>query len=319
MRFTKTRANLPDDLDRLVHRDGPGAIEPGEQAFTLNELHRGVRHTICAAKIVDPANVLVRNLPGEAQLPLEILLHFRVGGNFGLENLYGNDFVRFQVPDFVDDSHSARADLRHGWKPRRYARGQGGPPPFFAVRFGAGPHNFEYVFFFRPPVDGELIEPRALQIGLILHRFVDGPGNENLSRGRALHDARRYVDQIAEQVVPFAVADAAVNPDADFYALICRKRLIQFEELALDVHGCAHRGGWVGEFRHRGVADRLNNSAPVPCNDAGGQLVMPMDHREAGRVAVALEESSRPGHVRKEHSQGSLVPAELLVDLSSCL
>src|SRR5260370_15590098 len=77
----QTRANLARDVECLVHRQSPGAIQPREQALAFDELHRGVSRTIGAAEVMNSAHILVGNFPGEAQLPLEIFLHRGVGGD----------------------------------------------------------------------------------------------------------------------------------------------------------------------------------------------------------------------------------------------
>ena len=88
---------------------------------------------------------------------------------------------------------------------------------------------------------------------------------------------------------------------------------------ALDLHGCAHSRPRIWKFRHGGVTDRLNYFTVKLLDGTRGHFIVAMDHDQPGGIAVALKEAGRAHHVGKQHRQGILVPAELFIDLSSCL
>src|SRR5450759_237676 len=108
-----------------------------------------------------------------------------------------------------------------------------------------------------------------------------------------------------------------MNANANLYALILRQSQIQLQELALDFHGGAHSRPGIWKFRHRGITDRLNHFAVISSDGTVGQLIVAMDHYQASRIAIALKEAGRADHVGEQHRQGILVPAELLIYLSS--
>jgi hypothetical protein len=110
-----------------------------------------------------------------------------------------------------------------------------------------------------------------------------------------------------------------MDTDANLHALILGERQIQLQELALDLHGGANGRSGIGKFRHRGIANGLNYFAFESFDGSCGHFIVAMDHHQTGRIPIALKEAGRTHHIRKQHRQGILVPAQLFINLSAGL
>ena len=65
-------AELARELDRLVLRDAADAAEQRRQVLAVDVLHREEAAAVGVAEVVEPADVLVRDLPRDAQLVVKL-------------------------------------------------------------------------------------------------------------------------------------------------------------------------------------------------------------------------------------------------------
>ena len=118
---------------------------------------------------MDAADVLVGDFARQIDFAAEIFLHGLVGGGTGLQNFQGDNFARFEVADFVDDSHSAGANAR-----KNFVAGGNASGDFGVV-------HFEDVFGRVARAGFEAADPLALKIGIVRYRFVHGAGDQDLA------------------------------------------------------------------------------------------------------------------------------------------
>jgi hypothetical protein len=66
------RAELSRDVDRLVLRDAPDAPEQRREILAVDVLHREEAAAVGVAEVVQAADVLARDLPGDAKLVVKL-------------------------------------------------------------------------------------------------------------------------------------------------------------------------------------------------------------------------------------------------------
>ena len=111
MRFVEPGAYLAGDFERLVNGQRSDAAQFGKQILAFDEFHREAGHAVQAIEFVYATDILVRDLPRQAHLFAQVLLHFLFGGDARTQNLEGYDFAGFEVADFVHYARAAGSDL----------------------------------------------------------------------------------------------------------------------------------------------------------------------------------------------------------------
>ena len=86
--------------------------------------------------------------------------------------------------------------------------------------------------------------------------------NENLSRPAAFRDSGGDVDDIAKKVIGAFEAKAGMDADSDLQTFVPGQTLIVMKQKALNGDGGVNRSQWIGELRHHGISDRLDDNAP---------------------------------------------------------
>jgi hypothetical protein len=67
---------------------------------------------------MNPTDVLVRNLPRQADFLSEFLSHLGIRSDFWLYQLERDDFVCFKVANLVNDPHAPISDFRQNLETR---------------------------------------------------------------------------------------------------------------------------------------------------------------------------------------------------------
>jgi hypothetical protein len=106
-------AQLTGEIERLVFWQPPDAAEQGREVLAVHILHREKRQPVHLADVVHPADVLVRDLPGEAHFGVELREADRVGLERRGQELHGDGLTEGQVVGAIDLSHAALTDARH--------------------------------------------------------------------------------------------------------------------------------------------------------------------------------------------------------------
>ena len=111
---SKAAGDLPGDLQSP--RNGQLAVAPqdGREVVALDVRHRDVLDAVDLAQIVNPDDVLVRDLPGEEQFLLEPLFGFRrraAAARVDANHLQCDGNAQLGVPGLVDRAHAA--DAKH--------------------------------------------------------------------------------------------------------------------------------------------------------------------------------------------------------------
>ncbi len=134
VRVAQGVGHLPADLERLLERELPLALEPLPQRLTLDERHDVVEEAGGFAGVVEGQDVGVAQARREANLP-EKPLGAEAGGELGAENLESDRPVVLEVAGEVHHGHAARAEFPLD----RVAGGEGGAQDFEGERHGRGP------------------------------------------------------------------------------------------------------------------------------------------------------------------------------------
>ena len=102
--------DLPEDVGQARSREPPNALENRREVFAFDELHGEELDAVELAEIVNPQDVLVRDLARELDLPLEALERIGVVADVGPDELQGHIPVELLVVDAVHGAHAAHAE-----------------------------------------------------------------------------------------------------------------------------------------------------------------------------------------------------------------
>ena len=109
----ETRDDTPGDAQRAGNLQPGLLLEDRGQIRAVHERHRDVLDAVDFTKVVNPDDVLVRDLAREKQLPLEaafdLLRGDRIRGDFGPNDLDRHRHTQFGVPGLIDRTHAANA------------------------------------------------------------------------------------------------------------------------------------------------------------------------------------------------------------------
>jgi len=90
-------------------------------------------------------------------------------------------------------------------------------------------------------------------------------------------------------------------------------------QTALEFDGRAHGQNRLRELGHHRVAYGFDHPTPEFSHRAGSQIRLAVQHGESGGVAVALEIGAGADDVGEQDGEGSLMPAQLFVNLGPLL
>ena len=102
--------HLPGDADRARQRQAAFAAEDRVQVLAVHVGHRDELQALDVAEVVNPEDVLVRDLRAEQQLLLEALHGGGVGDEAGPDDLDGDVAIELAVVRLVDAAHPAFAE-----------------------------------------------------------------------------------------------------------------------------------------------------------------------------------------------------------------
>ena len=139
VRGDKSGERLLRDRERARQRNAAVFPEHGREIPAFDVRHRDVLDAVDLSEVVNPDDVLVRDLPGEEQLALESPLQI-LGGRLIVCNLRPNHLQRdgdakLGVPRLVDGAHAAEAEKSRDAVPAPELRADGKrPEPVVACR-----------------------------------------------------------------------------------------------------------------------------------------------------------------------------------------
>ncbi len=110
VRGREARAELPRDVERLVRRQPPDALQKGREILAVDVLHREVLLPVDLGDVVDAADVGVRNLPGDADLGVKAIEAILVRGQMPRQELERHGLTELQIVRAVDLAHAAAAE-----------------------------------------------------------------------------------------------------------------------------------------------------------------------------------------------------------------
>ena len=110
VRRREARAELPRDLERLVRRQPPDALQKGREVLAVDVLHREVLLSVHLGDVVDAADVRVRDLPGDADLGVEAIEAILVLGQMPRQELERHGLTELQIVGAIDLAHAAAAE-----------------------------------------------------------------------------------------------------------------------------------------------------------------------------------------------------------------
>jgi len=131
VRGSQPRRDLLGYGDRARNRNVAFVLEHVGEVLPFNEGHREVLDAIELAEIVNPHDVLVGNLPGEHELPLEASFDLTrrsgIEEDLGPDHLQGNGNPELVIPRLIHDAHASGAKRADDVIPRSegLARGKG--------------------------------------------------------------------------------------------------------------------------------------------------------------------------------------------------
>ena len=107
-------AELARDIDGFVLRNAADPAKQRREILAVDVLHREESAAVRFAEVVQPADVLVRHLPRDPQLVVELRERARFVGRDGVGQEFQRDgLVERQVLGAIDFSHAAAAEQRH--------------------------------------------------------------------------------------------------------------------------------------------------------------------------------------------------------------
>jgi hypothetical protein len=109
----QTRAKLLGNLDALVPGQTPDAAQQTFQILAVDVLHRQKVLAIHLVDVIDPANVGMSELPGQAHLAQKQLKAPRALGDAARQEFERHRMTELQVIGAIDLSHAAPAGEGH--------------------------------------------------------------------------------------------------------------------------------------------------------------------------------------------------------------
>jgi len=169
-------------------------------------------------------------------------------------------------------------------------------------RYRLGPPNLIEIALFTLT-----LEPKSSQKNQIKLAWRDNAmeriGDNNLFRFSDTLNARRDIDNIAKDIVCLDDSGPVVQSDPHQYFLSFPPAVPVLQP-PLDCY-CGMNGlTAVLEYRHYGIADRLDNTALVGFDLASERIIAFMNHRQTGNIAKGFEVFGRTLDIREHYRDG---------------
>ena len=113
VRGVQAGAELPRDVDRLVHRQVADPLQQRREVLAVHVLHGQEVAAFDLADVVDAADVRVRDLPREAHLRVEPREERLVARDALRKELQRDGLPELEVVGAVDLAHAALAEKAH--------------------------------------------------------------------------------------------------------------------------------------------------------------------------------------------------------------
>ena len=130
VRGGQSRGDVLREDQRLRRRQLAAIAQQVGEVLPLDVRHRDVLDAVDLPEVVDPHDVLVRDLPGQQQLaleaPLDLPRDLRIPVDFGADDLQRDGDAELGVPGLVNDAHAAGPELSQNAiaRPERLAGGE---------------------------------------------------------------------------------------------------------------------------------------------------------------------------------------------------
>ncbi len=107
----QTQAELPGNLNPLVRRQSADPPQQGGEVFTVDELHGQERLALRLADVMDPADVRMRNLPGESDFLVQSSAALGVFHQVSGQELQRDRLTQPEIVRAIDLAHASFPQL----------------------------------------------------------------------------------------------------------------------------------------------------------------------------------------------------------------